>query len=95
MDTKRNPVFHAGSGATIVDLAKYKRGLKTATRKPRKKKVPKYEIIVCDCGGSDFKFVLASDVEHLRNSIVCACCAQPVADEAILRGVAGMVSHLL
>lgn len=96
MDIKRNPILHASGNATIVDLAKYKRGLKSAVKKPRKRKAPpKFEIMVCDCGGTDFKFVMASDLEHLRNRIVCACCAQPVSDPAILNHVSAIAQGLL
>jgi hypothetical protein len=87
MDTKRDTAFHGGNNATVVDLAKYKRGLKSAVKKPRRKRAPKFEIVICNCGGSDFKFVLSSDVERLRQRIVCACCAQPVEDESILNTV--------
>lgn len=64
--------------ADIVDLAKFRKKRAAATRKPRKKKPPTYEILACEhCGCSNFKFVGASDVEHLRNSIICADCQQP------------------
>jgi hypothetical protein len=95
MDTKKCPAFHGNSNATIVDLAKYRRGLKSAVKKPRRKAPPKYEIMVCDCGGSDFKFILASDVDHLRHTIACACCSQPVKDKAILRRVIELAEGLL
>ena len=95
MDTKKRPAFHGGGTATIVDLAKYRRGLKSAVKKPRRNRVPKFEIMVCDCGGSDFKFVLASDLEHLRNTIACTCCGQPVKDKALLRGVIEIAERLL
>jgi hypothetical protein len=91
MDTKRHPVLHAGGDAVVVDLAKYRRGLKTTTRKRRRKAPPKYEIIICNCGGSDFKFVLASDLDHLRNSIVCSCCGTAVKDPKILHAVSGLL----
>lgn len=95
MDTKKHPILHGRGNATVIDLAKYKRGLKSAVKKPRRKKVPKFEIMVCNCGGSDFKFVMASDLEHLRNRIVCACCAQPVDDPAILSHVSAIAQGLL
>lgn len=95
MDTKKYPIVHGRGNATVIDLAKYKRGLKSAVKKPRKKKVPKFEIMVCNCGGTDFKFVMASDLEHLRNRIVCACCAQPVDDPAILSHVSAIAQGLL
>ena len=95
MDTKRDTPLHAGGNATVVDLAKYRRGLKSAVKKRRRKAVPKYEIIICNCGGSDFKFVLASDLDHLRNSIVCACCGTAVKDQAILNTVSGLAAGLL
>lgn len=94
MDTKRYPAVHGGNNATVIDLAKYKRGLKSAVKKPRKGKTPKFEIVVCDCGGSDFKFVLASDVDHLRNKIVCSMCHK-AADEPTLHTMMQLAKGLL
>lgn len=76
MGTNRTPIPGL-PGATIVDLAKYRKKQKTATRKPRRKKVPTYEIMACEhCGCSNFKFVCGSDIDALRHSVICADCQQ-------------------
>lgn len=94
MDTKKYTAVHGGKNATVVDLAKYKRGLKSAVKKPRKARAPRFEIVVCECGGSDFKFVLASDVEHMRNKIVCSMCHK-TADPVTLKTVIQLAEALL
>ncbi len=66
----------------------------TAIKKPRKRKVPKFEIIACECGGTDFKFVLASDVDHLRHTIVCSMCHKR-ADAPTLKTVIELAEGLL
>jgi hypothetical protein len=68
--------------------------LKSAIKKPRKR-APTYEVLVCACGGTDFKFVAASDVDHLRNTVACSCCQQPVKDPGMLRRIIELAEGLL
>jgi hypothetical protein len=76
MGTKRTLIPDM-PGAIVVDLAKYRKKLKSAVRKPRRKKVPTYEIMACEhCGCSNFKFVCGSDIDALRHSVICADCQQ-------------------
>lgn len=76
MGTKLQPIPGL-AGAEIVDFAKYRKAKIKAIRKPKRKKAPTYELMICEnCGSSDFKFVCASDVDALRHSIICTFCQQ-------------------